>query len=54
MSNIANTYYGSENINPAVVRFQIPTMTPPGTSISIEEEGIMSASNTKILLDKIR
>jgi hypothetical protein len=52
MSNIANTYYGSENINPAVVRFQIPTMTPPGTSISIEEEGILSASNTKVLLNK--
>ena len=52
MTNIPNTYYGSQNINPSVVRFQIPTMTPPGTSISIEEEGIMSVNSAKVLLNK--
>lgn len=52
MANIPNTYYGSETINPSVVRFQLPTITPPGTSISVEEEGIMSVNNTQIILNK--
>lgn len=53
MTNIPNTYYGSNNINPAIVRFEIPTLTPPGTSIVIEEEGILESGNpTKTLLNK--
>ena len=53
MTNIPNTYYGSENINPAVVRFQIPAMTPPGTSVTIEEEGILNTSSpVETLLNK--
>jgi len=52
VANIPNTYYGSENINPSVVRFQIPTMTPPGTSITVEEEGVLGAGVTELMLNK--
>jgi len=53
LSNIPNTYYGSSLINPAVVRFQIPAVTPPGTSVTVQEEGIMKPSGaTDVLLNK--
>ena len=53
ITNIPNNYYGTENTNPSVVRFHIPNMNPPGTSINMVEEGIFGNSGvTKILESK--
>jgi len=53
ITNIPNNYYGTEDTNPSVVRFHIPNMNPPGTSINMVEEGILgNAGVTKILESK--
>ena len=53
ITNIPNNYYGSEKTNPSTVKFHIPNMIPPGTSINMVEEGILGAAGvTKILEGK--
>lgn len=50
ITNVPNNYYGSNDTNPSVVRFHIPNLTPPGTTLNILEEGIIgSAAPTKIM-----
>lgn len=50
--NVPTTYYGT-TVNPSVVRVEVPTMTPPGTSITIQEygQGILG-TDTDIVIGK--
>lgn len=54
ITNIPNNYYGVENTNPSTVRFHIPNLLPPGTSINMVEEGIIGTAGVaaKILENK--
>lgn len=51
--NVPSSHYGL-NANPSIVRVEIPTMVPPGTSISVREvgPGLLGTSDTPILLGK--
>lgn len=52
LKNIGTTYYGTES-NPTLVRFEIPVLSPPGTNVLVEENGLIGqGSFTKVLLNK--
>ena len=49
--NVVTNYYGT-TVNPSMVRFEIPINTPPGTKVTVTEQGILSNSEVSVLLNK--
>ena len=50
--NVPTSYYGA-SVNPSIVRVEVPTITPPGTSITVQEygQGILG-TDTDIVVGK--
>jgi len=53
VKNVPTSYYGAA-FNPNIVRLEVPTIAPPGTTITIIEQGtgVLGSSNTEIVTGK--